>query len=189
LRSFKFVSVALAVSLVVMPLCPTRAFADEAAAATGSALNVQPGDLGGNILGLDGKTPVQGAIVQLIDKDGKVVATATTDDKGVFQLGNRTEGDFTLKVGKASGHLVVKSGAQATSLRFVLDKDVALGAEKAGAQKVAAISTTGAVLVGVGCAVGGGIAVGGIMAGAGAFANGHTTDGKLGNGFILPSSP
>jgi hypothetical protein len=153
-RSTKKLSVVLVLSLVAVPTYQPRAYADDAAAAPAeSALTVQPGDLGGNIVDLDGKTPIKGATVQLLDKDGKVVAEASTDEKGVFQLGKQAQGDFTLKVGKASGKLVVKEGAQASSLKFVLEQNVALGAEKAAATKIAAVSTTGAVLIGVGCAV------------------------------------
>jgi len=116
-----------------------------------------------NILNLDGKTPVKGALIQLLDKDGKVVAEASTDENGVFKLGKQSRGEFQLKIGKASGKLVVKDGVQAKSLKFLLDQDVALGAQKAAATKIAAISTTGAVLIGIGCAVvglGAGIGIG-----------------------------
>lgn len=158
-------SLALAVSLLAVPQFQSRAVADEAAPAQAaeSALTVQPGDLGGNIVDLDGKTPIKGATVQLLDKDGKVVAEASTDEKGVFQLGKQTPGDFTLKVGAAKGNLVVKEGAQASSLKFVLENSVALGAQKAAATKIAAVSTTGAVLIGIGCGIvglGAGIGIG-----------------------------
>ncbi len=147
-------SVALAVSLLVIPQFQPRAFADEAAAKPAeSALTVQPGDLGGSIVDLDGKTPIKGATVQLLDKDGKVVAEASTDEKGVFQLGKQSAGDFTLKVGAARGDLLVKDGAQASSLKFVLEQGVAMGNPKAAPSKIAAVSTTGAVVIGIGCAI------------------------------------
>jgi hypothetical protein len=153
-----------------------RAFADETAkAAAESALTVQPGDLAGNIVDLDGKTPIKGATVQLLDKDGKVVAEASTDENGVFQLGKQTPGAFTLKVGSARGDLLVKDGAQASSLRFVLEHGVALGAPKSAATKIAAVSTTGAVLLAIGAAI-----VGlGLGLGIGYAAWGHRNTKKI----------
>lgn len=145
----KIVSFMLVCSLAASPLVPLRALAQDAAAEE-QALTVQPGDLSGSIVDLDGKTPVKGATVQLLDKDGKVVAEGATDEKGSFSLGKRETGKYTLQIGNASGKLVVKEGAQASALKFVLENTVALGSKKdAKGVKLAAISTTGVVIIAV----------------------------------------
>ncbi|HZU97352.1 MAG TPA: carboxypeptidase-like regulatory domain-containing protein [Planctomycetota bacterium] len=143
------VTLTLCFSLGLTAVLPTRTFADDkpAAAAEEAVLAVQPGTLGGSIVELDGKTPIKGATVQLLDPAGKVVAEASTDEKGAFSLGKRDNGKYTLTVGQAKGTLLVKEGAQATSLKFVLDNKVATGDNKAGGSKLAAISTAGVVLI------------------------------------------
>jgi hypothetical protein len=145
----KVFALALAISLASAPA--QTLYADDTKA--DKPLAVQPGDLGGSIVGLDGKTPVKGAKVQLVDKDGKIVAEGSTDETGVFKLGNTPKGEFGLRIGKAFGDLIVKDGVQAKSFKFVLDKDVALGADKAQPQKIAAISTMGAVLLAIAVAI------------------------------------
>ncbi len=52
--------------------------------------------------GHDKYAPVCGALVELLDKDGKVVQKRTTDNmfNGVFVLRNVTPGDYTLRVSK-----------------------------------------------------------------------------------------
>jgi hypothetical protein len=146
------VSVALVVSTAFVPAIQVRALAQDAAP-DADALTVQPGSVDGSIVDLDGKTPIKGVVVKLLDKDGKVVAEGSTDENGVFKLGKQDQGTYTLNVGQATGKLVVKEGAQATSIKFVLENQVALGAKKDGATKLAAVSTTGVVLIAVGAAV------------------------------------
>jgi len=146
-RALACISSTLVVSMVFLTVAPQTARADDPAADAG-ALLVKPGKLDGTILDLDGKTPVSGVKVTLTDSAGKVVSDIQTDEKGVFELGDQPAGKYSLKVGQATGKLVVKEGAKATSMRFVVDGPVALGKKSpAGAQKIDAISDTGLVII------------------------------------------
>ena len=101
-----------------------------APSAESKAMIVKPGAVEGSIVDLDGKTPVSGAKVQLLDDSGKVVHEGTTDSKGAFKIPDVPKGNYNVKIGDATGKLVLQDGAGASALKFVLDPAVAKGEKK-----------------------------------------------------------
>jgi hypothetical protein len=134
---------------VAVPAASLRTVCAQDATTPETGLVVQPGHVQGSVVELDAKTPVTDAKVVLLDKDGKSIGEFTTNDKGVFDLGDRGEGTYGLKIGNASGKLILKKGAAATSLRFVLDPDVAHGRKKGAgaAEKLEGFSTGDGILI------------------------------------------
>jgi hypothetical protein len=94
---------------------------------TSTALVLHPGSVHGTIVDLDGKTPVEGAKVVLLPKDGGSSKEAVTDKDGGFRIDDERKGEYVIKVGDISGKLLLDDGARATALRLVLEKRVALG--------------------------------------------------------------
>lgn len=125
-----------------------------------SALSVQIGEVRGTALDLDGRTPIPGARVRLVDATGAVVREATTGPTGAFALSSVAEGRYILGVGQARANLSASSSAERSDLKLVLDSDVALGQRverTAGAGQASDDSTpiivvaivVGAVVIGV----------------------------------------
>jgi len=71
--------------------------------------SASPARLEGQVVGLDGR-PAEGFQVHLIDADGAEVATAETDDGGVYSFEQVEAGQYGLGVGNPQGQLAPVAG-------------------------------------------------------------------------------
>lgn len=69
--------------------------------------------------------PIAGATLQLLNSEQAVLASATADSQGKFQLGSINPGDFVLlvtRLGQVERRLAVTIGAKTSELEVVLDE-------------------------------------------------------------------
>ena len=73
--------------------------------------------------------PAANIKIKVVNADGKVVASATTDGKGAFSLPNLKAGEYQLQVGKdVQLRLVISDTSTVTNLRMVLPQGTKVGA-------------------------------------------------------------
>jgi hypothetical protein len=139
-------------------------------------LAAMPTGPGGVVLGLDG-APARGHRVQLLDADGRVHATAETDERGRYRFGPVADERYRLAVVTPEGVAVpVLGGPQVNGtsrslapVRLVAFDPTGLDPALVHAQKVAGwwrkMPTTGRVLVIVGVVAGVGLGVAALSGG------------------------
>ena len=115
------------------------------------------GDLQGTLLNSN-LEPTAGAEVNVVDANGKVVASAVTDKDGKFTLPDLEPGQYRLQIGEdVDLNLVVSDTSKVTNLRVVLPDGATVGAAGAGAAGGLSFIQLGAIGLVV---VGGGIGIG-----------------------------
>jgi hypothetical protein len=111
----------LALLVILLTLCPWTD-SDEALAQKQAMTlqKVKPGNLSGIIMDSSGKK-LEGEQIQVVDKKGKVVASALSKEYGIYRIKNVPEGEYFLQVGDRSViQLQVVPDAPVSTLKIIL---------------------------------------------------------------------
>jgi ABC-type Fe3+ transport system substrate-binding protein len=146
------ISVVLALAVALYPFAWSGT---SAAAPTGKDVMVlKPGSMKVTVQDAAGRAIAQ-TPMKLLDKDGKVVQKAVTDDSGGFSMSNLDEGGYTLAVGDTYNlKLALKEEGEAEELKVIVPEDEPIdSAEGFTTTHVLVGGIIIAIIVGVGVAV------------------------------------
>lgn len=149
---------------VILLLVPGLRAQDEAPA--------KDSQIAGQVVGLDGVTPLAERTVRILDAQGAVVGTATSAKDGTFNLPTLAPGSYTLEAGLLRQEFTLQKGQPLEKLTVLApNKSEAIPLGKLRPTQDGGLSSTTVLLIAGGSAV----VVGGVAGGI-AIADGNNND-------------